>query len=77
MVANINKLKGKIAENGYTMRALSKEIGMSETTLRRKINFKNQDFTIGESKKVKEKLKLTIDEYLCIFFNEELEFNAR
>jgi len=76
MVANINKLKGKIAENGYTMKSLSKEIGMSETTLRRKINFENQDFTIGESQKVREKLNLNVEEYLYIFFNEELELNS-
>ena len=68
MVANINKMKGKIAENGYTMKSLSKEIGMCETTFRRKMNDKTAEFYISETQKIKEKLHLTIEEYLEIFF---------
>lgn len=76
MVKNINKLKGKMAEEGYTMKSLSKKTGMSETTLRRKISFEEHDFTIDESIKVKKLLKMTDEEYLYIFFGEELEFNS-
>lgn len=68
MVTNINKLKGKITENRYSLKSLSKEIGMCETSLIRKINNKNSEFTISESWKVKELLHLTNEEYLNIFF---------
>ena len=68
MVNNINKLKGKIAENNYTIKRLSKEIGMSETTLRKKINDDSSEFSISESEKIRKKLNLTIEEFLNIFF---------
>lgn len=35
-----NKLKGKIAEKGYTQRALAEKLGMSKNTLSAKINRK-------------------------------------
>ena len=35
-----NKLKGKIAEAGYSQRSLAKEIGMSKNTLNSKVNGK-------------------------------------
>ena len=71
MVANINKLKGKITENEYTFKTLSEELGMCETTLRRKINDKNAEFTISEGWKLKNKLKMSIEEYLNIFYDEK------
>lgn len=76
MVANINKLKGKMAENGHTTKSLAKEMGVSETTFRRKVYYPDQDFKIGESQKIRQILNLTIAEYVNIFFNEELEFNS-
>lgn len=75
MVQNINKLKGKITENGYTIKTLSAEIGLCETSLRRKINDKS-DFTLSESLKVKDRLHLSTDDYLDIFFGAKLEFNS-
>jgi AraC-like DNA-binding protein len=70
MVANIDKLKGKITENRYTMKKLSEEFGMTETTLRRKINDEKSEFSVNESWKLKKLLNLTLEEYLIIFFNE-------
>lgn len=72
MVANINKLKGKIAENNHTMKSLSKEMGMSEKTLSKKINDVNADFYVGESWQLKRILNLSIDEYLNIFYDENI-----
>ena len=37
MVTNLNKLKGKIMENGYTEYQFAKEVGMCDTTLRNKM----------------------------------------
>lgn len=75
MVQNVNKLKAKMVEQGYTSRTLSYEIGVCETTLRTKINGKS-DFTLNESLKIKEILHLSTDDYLDIFFGTKLEFNS-
>lgn len=69
MVANKNKLIGKIAENGYTKQSFAKAMGISEVTSRLKINSDEYEFTISESLKAKEVLHLTTDEYLDIFIN--------
>lgn len=75
MVQNINKLKGKITENGYTIKSLATEVGLCETSLRRKINRKSE-FTLSESLKIKDKLNLSSNDYLDIFFGAKLEFNS-
>lgn len=75
MVQNINKLKGKITENGYTIKTLAFDIGICEVSLRRKIN-NNSEFTLSETLKVKDKLNLTGQDYLDIFFGTKLEFNS-
>ena len=67
MVANVGKLKGKMAEMGFNNRAFAKAMGMSEVTLRRKVNNVNYEFTIGESVRAKELLNLNVGEYLEIF----------
>ena len=68
MVKNINKLKGKIAENNYTMKKLSEELGITENTLRRKMNEESSEFTISESDSLRKMLNLTIEEFLNIFY---------
>ena len=67
MVENLGKLKGKIAENNYTRKKLAETIGISETSLRRKLNDLNAEFSLEESKRLKKALKLTNEEYLEIF----------
>lgn len=76
MVHNINKLKGKITEKGYKMDEFADKIGMSESTLRRKINKEDYDFFISESLDVKDKLELSTKDYLDIFYGQKLEFNS-
>ena len=67
MVVNVGKLKGKMAENGFNNGAFAKAMGMSDVTLRRKINDADYEFSIGESKKAMQLLNLNADEYLAIF----------
>ena len=69
MVANKNKLMGKIVENGYTQQAFAEAMGMSIPTLRAKMNSDKNEFTIGESLKARDLLHLTTEEYLEIFIN--------
>ena len=76
MVQNINKLKGKITENGYSIETLAPIMKMCVTSLRRKINGKSE-FSISESLVVKDKLNLSNKDYIDIFFGTELEFNSK
>ena len=75
MVQNINKLKGKIIENGYSIKTLASEIDVCEATLRRKING-DVVVSIEESLEIKAKLNLTTEDYIDIFFGTRLEFNS-
>lgn len=75
MVQNANKLKGKITENGYTIKTLAPKLELCETSLRRKINEKSE-FTLNETLKLKEALNLTNQDYLDIFFGTQLELNS-
>lgn len=75
MVQNANKLKGKITEKGYSVKTLASEVGLCETSLRRKINQKSE-ITIEESLKLKNKLNLSNQDYIDIFFGTQLEFNS-
>lgn len=76
MVKNVNKLKGKIAEKGYTFKKLSEELGLTELTLRRKMNDNNYDFYLGETTDIAKILELSGEEYLEIFYGSKLEFNS-
>lgn len=75
MVQNVNKLKGKIIENGYSIKTLASEVDLCEVTLRRKIN-NDAEFSIQESLEIKDKLNLSTQEYVDIFFGTKLEFNS-
>ncbi len=76
MVQNVNKLNGKIAENGYSKQKFAKVLGISETTFRRKALTEKSDFSISESLLIKDKLNLSNQDYLDIFFGPKLEFNS-
>ena len=63
---NINKLKGKIVENGLTIDELAKSIGTTRSSLYRKLN-NSEKITIGEAVKIKGVLSLTNEEASEIF----------
>ncbi len=71
---NERKLRGKMVEKGYNLKTLSKAVGMNINTLRNKILGKTE-FTISESIRIKDVLKLDTHDYLDIFY-PELEFDA-
>lgn len=66
-MVNTNKIKGKIAENGYTQESLANAVGMSRTTLRRKIEG-NTDLTVSEVEALCKALKISENELLLYFF---------
>ena len=65
-----NKLKGKITECGYTQKTFSYELGISENTLRSKLNSRSS-FTIGEVEKICKLLGIHNEKELVgIFFSQ-------
>jgi len=69
-MVNINKLKGKVIENGLTIEKLADKINIDRSTLYRKINHNGETFTIKEANLIAKTLKLTADDVNAIFFNQ-------
>lgn len=65
---NIQKLKGKIVEMGYSRESLATEIGIDKSTLYRKMEC-GEKFTIGEAQKIKDALSLSDEDVSAIFFD--------
>lgn len=65
---NVNKLKGKIVENGLSVGKLADLIGIERSSMYRKLNdFKK--ITIGDAEKIKGALKLNDEEAYEIFLS--------
>ena len=71
-MVNINKLKGKIVEKGFTVSELADKIDLNKATLYRKINDNGENFTIKETEKIAIILNLTAKEINDIFFAQEV-----
>ena len=65
---NVNKLKGKIVENGVNVDAVAEAINIDKSTFYRKLAAGGDNFTIGEADQIAKFLKLTKDEVNAIFF---------
>jgi plasmid maintenance system antidote protein VapI len=63
---NVNKLKGKITENGLNVETLANRIGINRASMYRKLN-NAEKITIGEARKIKAALNLTAAEATDIF----------
>lgn len=63
---NINKLRGKIVENGMTVPELAAKIGADRSSLYRKLN-NLEKVTIGEAIRIKEALNLSDSDAIDIF----------
>lgn len=66
-MTNTNKLKGKIAECGYTLTSLSDEMKISRPALRNKINGAS-DFRVSEIDKLCSVLSIERSEISSYFF---------
>ena len=69
-MVNVNKLKGKIVERGFTIEKLAERLGMNRSTLYRRFENGGKDITIGEADKFCDILELTGPEASIIFFNQ-------
>ena len=69
-MVNINKLKGKVVENGVTLERLAAEIGMDRATMYRKIKAGGENFSIKEADLIVKSLRLNIEDAVIIFFSQ-------
>lgn len=65
---NLNLLKGKIVENGYTLSSLREELGISSTAITRKMQGKSE-FKLSEVNKIKTLLNISNEETIKIFLD--------
>lgn len=71
-MANMNKLRGKIIENGLSIEQLAGQIGIDRATLYRKIATDGRTFTVKEADDIKRVLNLSVEEAFTIFFNHDV-----
>ena len=65
---NLNKLKGKVAEQGKNQKELMDTLGLKYVAINKKFNGKTK-FTTEEISKIKDVLSLTNDEVVEIFLS--------
>jgi len=65
-MCNVMKLKGKIRENGMSVKEFARAINLDIATVYRRFE-KGENFTVGEVTRAVEVLKLTNEEALAIF----------
>lgn len=68
-MASINKLRGRMVEQGVSVADLALEVGMDTATMYRRLN-NPDDFTIGEINTIKSYLHLSNDLAMEIFFTD-------
>lgn len=68
MGIDVERLKNKIAETGVNIETFAKSVEMDKTTFYRKLNAGGVKFTISETKRIIEKLGLSNEEAMTIFF---------
>ena len=71
-MVNLNKLRGKIVENGLNIADLSKKIGIDKATFYRKLNGNGENFSIREVNSMVRELNMKRDEAMDIFFDENI-----
>lgn len=72
LLVNINKLKGKIVESGFTVGGLAEKLHINKSTLYRKLNCNAETLTIKEMNIIVKELNLTKEEATSIFFNNNV-----
>ena len=67
---NVNKLRGKIVENGMSVAEVAAIMGIDKSTLYRKMKSgTGETFTISEARSICEILNLSVEEATAIFFS--------
>ena len=66
----INKLKGKIVENGKTISDVAEAVGIDRATMYRRLAENGETFTVREVSAIAKCLHLTVDDVNDIFFGD-------
>lgn len=67
---NVNKLRGRIVENGMSVGEVAQELGMDRSTLYRKLkDTSGETFTVSEVQAISRILNLSAQDVTDIFFN--------
>lgn len=69
-VVNMNKLKGKMVEKDVTTEMLAEKLGMSRSTLYRKLSNNGDTLFVKEANIIVDALGLTSEEAMSIFFSQ-------
>lgn len=69
-MVNVNKLRGKIIENGLSVKDLADNLEMDRSTLYRKMNSEGDTMTISDAEKISKILNLSLEEVNSIFFSD-------
>lgn len=69
---NKNEFKSVMALNGHNQENLAFELGISKSTLSKKINEKGSEFSQSEIMKIKNLYRLTDKQIDHIFFSEKV-----
>lgn len=69
-MVNVNKLKGKIVENGMSVQELAELVNIDKATFYRKLNANGETFLIREADAISKALNLTGEEVNAIFFSQ-------
>lgn len=69
---NVNKLKGKIVEQGLSIEYVAKKIGIDRSSLYRKLNNEGETLTIKEANAIVKVLDIPPNEALDIFFGNSV-----
>lgn len=67
-MVNVNKLRGKIVENGLTIDEVADKMGINRATFYRKLNSGGKNFLIRDVDALVKILHLKSDEATAIFF---------
>ena len=69
-MVDVNKLRGKIVEKGFSQQELAQSIGIDRSTFYRKMK-NNGDFSIGEVAEIAKIMQLTNEEAIEIFLSKK------
>lgn len=70
VVVNMNRLKGKMVEKDVTTELLAERLGISRSTLYRKLSNNGDTLFVREANEIVNALGLTSDEAMAIFFSQ-------
>jgi transcriptional regulator with XRE-family HTH domain len=73
---NINKLKGKIVEQGMSVADVAEKIGMDRSSLYRKLNSHDSSLLVKEANAIVSVLSISPEEATAIFFSQPVAQGA-